>query len=82
MKEKVLYTLYAVLFIFALSFGIFLMYWTIHNTDAVSELEGQINQLTLGYQIKLQECVNLKEENENLKTYISTIERYMEIEEN
>lgn len=83
MKQKVFYTLYILLFIFALGFGLFLMHWTIHNTSAVDELEGQIYQLTLDYQIKVQENVELKktistleEENNNLKVYISSLEKY------
>lgn len=83
MKEKVFYTLYILLFIFALGFGLFLMHWTIHNTSAVDELEGQVYQLTLDYQIKVQEIVELKqtistleEENNSLKVYISSLEKF------
>ncbi len=83
MKQKVFYALYILLFIFALGFGLFLMHWTIHNTSAVDELEGQVYQLTLDYQIKVQENVELKktistleEENNNLKVYISSLEKY------
>lgn len=83
MKQKVFYALYILLFIFALSFGLFLMHWTIHNTSAVDELEGQVYQLTLDYQIKVQENVELKktistleEENNNLKVYISSLEKF------
>lgn len=83
MKQKVFYALYILLFIFALGFGLFLMHWTIHNTSAVDELEGQVYQLTLDYQIKVQEIVELKktistleEENNNLKVYISSLEKF------
>ena len=83
MKQKVFYVLYILLFIFALGFGLFLMHWTIHNTSAVDELEGQVYQLTLDYQIKVQENVELKktistleEENNNLKVYISSLEKF------
>lgn len=83
MKQKVFYALYILLFIFALGFGLFLMHWTIHNTSAVDELEGQVYQLTLDYQIKVQENVELKktistleEENNSLKVYISSLEKF------
>ncbi len=83
MKQKVFYALYILLFIFALGFGLFLMHWTIHNTSAVDEWEGQVYQLTLDYQIKVQENVELKktistleEENNNLKVYISSLEKF------
>lgn len=83
MKQKVFYALYILLFIFTLGFGLFLMHWTIHNTSAVDELEGQVYQLTLDYQIKVQENVELKktistleEENNNLKVYISSLEKF------
>lgn len=83
MKQKVFYALYILLFIFALGFGLFLMHWTIHNTSAVDELEGQVYQLTLDYQIKVQEIVELKqtistleEENNSLKVYISSLEKF------
>lgn len=83
MKQKVFYALYMLLFIFALGFGLFLMHWTIHNTSAVDELEGQVYQLTLDYQIKVQEIVELKktistleEENNSLKVYISSLEKF------
>lgn len=83
MKQKFFYTLYILLFIFALGFGLFLMHWTIHNTNAVDELEGQVYQLTLDYQIKVQEIVELKqtistleEENNSLKVYISSLEKF------
>ena len=83
MNQKVFYALYILLFIFALGFGLFLMHWTIHNTSAVDELEGQVYQLTLDYQIKVQENVELKktistleEENNSLKVYISSLEKF------
>ena len=83
MKQKVFYALYILLFIFALGFGLFLMHWTIRNTSAVDELEGQVYQLSLDYQIKVQEIVELKqtistleEENNSLKVYISSLEKF------
>ena len=83
MKQKVFYALYILLFIFALGFGLFLMHWTIHNTSAVDELEGQVYQLTLDYQIKVQEkkkkkktISSLEEENNSLKVYISSLEKF------
>ena len=53
------------------------------NNKEKEELEGQVYQLTLDYQIKVQEIVELKktistleEENNNLKVYISSLEKF------
>lgn len=69
MKQKVFYALFTIIFVFAFAFGIFLMNWIIKNSDAITELESLTTKLIV-------ENNELTKENEDLRTYVSVLERY------